>query len=148
MKWTKAHKWLIGITAVPTLAIGFLIFSFGEPCACYTPTMELAMYIDLPSYTDVPTLEDVTHGFVRKFPVGRQPSDDSLLRFKEEKGYSTIIKTNDAWVCTYWLEASLVAKKGYRVTIALDTGGKVRSTQAVWLESWFGIELESHGDTA
>jgi hypothetical protein len=146
MKWIKGRRWFAGIMAVPSLAIAFLAFSFEEPCACYTPSMELAMYVDIP-YMQVPTLAEVQNGFAKKFPSGRQPSESSLLRFDEEKDYYSIIKSKNAWVCTYWLKASLIGKKGYRVTIDLDSTGNVRRIQAVWLESWFGIATKKLGGT-
>jgi hypothetical protein len=138
---------MTGIMALSSLVIAFIVFSFGEPCACYTPTMELAMYIGIP-YTLEPTLKEVQIAFARKFPSGQHPSENNLLRFEEEKDFYSINKRKNAWVCTYWLKASYLARKGYQITIDLDSSGNIRRTHAVYLESWFGIKIESDNGPA
>jgi hypothetical protein len=149
MKWINSHKLITAIISIPLLALAFFLFSFGEPCACYTPQQELAMYLNLPPYKQLNlhpynqevTLTDVETGFAKKFPKGHRISDNELLHFEE--GNSSIEKSKDLWLCTYWLEESMIAQKGYRITIKIDEAGHVIETKAVRLESWFGIEFSS-----
>ena len=145
MKWVNNRKLVWSVLAISSLTVLYTLFSYSEPCACATPTMELAWYLGLPSGQEL-TLQDVRDGFLKKIPSGKLLAEKDLLRFEEDKDYYSIIREKNELICTYWLKASVVAKTGYRITIELERDSKVSKSHVVSIDSRFGVETES-GDT-